>query len=49
MKITLMSCPVIEPDKLAYQIQQNKTKQNMKTSLVKDSVLLNELLECVIN
>lgn len=51
MKITLMSCPTGKPDKPAYQIQQktNKKKQTMKTSLVKDFELLNELLECLIN
>lgn len=45
MKITLMSCPTSEPDKPAYQIQQKTKKQTMKTSLVKGSELLNELLE----
>lgn len=51
MKITLMSCPASEPDKPAYQIQQKgeKKKKHMKTSLEKDSELLNELLECLIN
>lgn len=47
MKITLMSCQCY----VAYQIQQEKKqkKKPMKTSLVKDSELLNELLQCLIN
>lgn len=45
MKITLVSCPSSEPDKPAFQ----KWHKNMKTSLVEDSELLNELLGYLIH